>query len=233
MHLCLVTKMIRRYSTVLVCLRTLATVESRKALTLHHAPHAPPNRLIVALGSRLPARHSSSLTSKSLHFHNIRPLDLQPLQRQPQHFTFALAREGLDFSIWEIQVASGLSQSQYESIRQMVEDGLNTQVTSSSPSHDGLVTQADQGPLLDSATGTAGVSKTTDQQQTRIKVVAMHDTDVEHDVPEACKLFFSYPVGRDPTAAFSTLRRKNGRLLTLSKTVPIVDALRDVGDDAQ
>lgn len=225
--------MTRMYSTALVYLRALATVESRTALTLHHMSRTPTHRLIVALGSILPTRLSSGLTCKSLHFYNIRPLNLQPLQHQPQHFTFDLAREGLDFSIWNIRVADGLSQAQYENIRQMVEDGLNTQAAAGSVSRDALVTQGDQGPLFDSAADTASVEMSADQQEARIKVVAMYDADVELNAPKACKLFFSYPVGKDPTTALSVLRRKNGRLLALSKTIPVVDALRDVGDSAQ
>lgn len=110
---------------------------------------------------------------------------------------------------------------------------MNTQVAAGSLSHDALVTEEDQGPLFDGATGTASVDVSTDQQEARAKVVAMYDTYVEHDAPMACKLFFSYPVNKDPTTACSLLRRKNERLLTLSKTVPIVEALWDVGDSAQ
>jgi hypothetical protein len=193
-------------------------------LTLSHASHAPPNWSIAIQRSRLPTRSSSSLMCKSLHFHNIRPLDLHPLQRQPQHFNFDLAREGLDFSVWEIEVTSGLSRSYYEYMRQMVEDGLNAQVVADMVSKDASATKQ-QGPLFNRATGTTSVDLTTDQQETRIKVVAVYDQDVEYNAPAECKLFFSYPVGKDPTIAFSLLRRKNKRLLTLSKTFPVVDAL--------
>ncbi|KAM0711359.1 hypothetical protein Q7P35_002099 [Cladosporium inversicolor] len=136
--------MARRYSTVLVCLRALAAVEPRTALTLSHVSRTPTHRLIVTLRSRLPTRPSPGLTCKSLHFYKIRPLKLQPLQRQSQHFTFDLAREGLDFPIWKIEVASGLSQSQYMIIRQMVEDRMNTPVAADSVSHDPFATQEAQ-----------------------------------------------------------------------------------------
>lgn len=174
----------------------------------------------------------STLTSKSLHFYNIRPLNLQPLQHQPQPVTFDFTREGLDFSIWEIEVASGLSGSQYEHIRQMVEDGLNTQIAAVSMVHGALMARR-QGPLFNSATGPARVDITTDQEDIGIRVVAIYDTDVGCNAPAECKLFFSYPVEEDPTATFCLLKRKNKRLLALSKTLRIVDALRDVGDGAQ
>jgi hypothetical protein len=184
---------------------------------------------MVAKASSSHANPSSSLASRSLHFYNIRPLNLQPLQHQPQSFTFDFAREGLDFPIWKIELSSGLSQSQYEHIRHMVEHGLNTQLAARSMSHDALMAQQ-QGSLFNSATGLARVDMTTDQRQTCIRVVATYDTDVGCDAPAECKLFFSYPVGQDPIFAFSLLKRKNKRLLTLTKTVPVVDALRDVGE---
>ena len=175
-----------------------------------------------------PARSSSSLTSKPIRFYNVRPLNLQPLHHHPQHFNFDLAREGFDFFLWEIEVASGLSRSQCEHIRQKVEDDLNTQVAADSVAHDALSAK-DQGPLFDSITSSVSVDLTTDRQGTRVRVVAIYNTEVEGDTPTECKLFFSYPVGQDPTTAFSLLRRKNEHLLTLSKTVSIVDALRNVG----
>ena len=174
-----------------------------------------------------PARSLSSLTSKPIRFYNVRPLNLQPLHHQPQHFNFDLAREGLDFSLWEIEVASVISRSQCEHIRQKVEDDLSTQVAADVMAHDALSAQA-QGTFFDSNSDPVSVDLITDQQGTRISVVAIYDTDVEGDTPTECKLFFSYPVGKDPTAAFSMLKRENEHLLTLSKTIPIVDALRDV-----
>jgi len=107
----------------------------------------------------------------------------------------------------------------------MVEDGLDnldTQAAAGMVLKDAL---QQQGPLFDSATGSASVDLTTDQQKTRIKVVAVYDQDVEYNAPAECKLFFSYPVGKDPTIAFPLLRRKNKHLLTLSKAFPVVDAL--------
>jgi hypothetical protein len=186
---------------------------------------------MVARASSSHARPSSGLATKSLHFYNIRPLSLKPLQHQPQPFTFDFTREGLDFSIWKIEVVSGLSQLHYEYIRHMVEDGLNTQVAAGSMVREALVAQQ-QGPLFNSATSPARVDMTTAQQETCIRVVAIYDTDVGCDAPAECNLFFSYPMGKDPTTAFSLLRRKNKRLLTLSKTVPIVDALRDAGESS-
>lgn len=206
----------------MVCLRALATVESKTTLALNYALRTPPSRLMAAIASTSSARSWSSFASKSLHFHNIRPLNLQPLQRQPQHFDFDLAREGLDFSLWEIEVTSSLSRSQYECIRHVVEDGLNTLAAASSVSKDATASEG-QGPLFDNAISTTSADLTTEQQETCIRVVAMYDTDVASD---ECKLFFSYPLGKDPTTAFSLLKRKNKRLLALSKMVPVVDALQ-------
>jgi hypothetical protein len=107
----------------------------------------------------------------------------------------------------------------------MVEDGLNTLTAAGLVSKDAFAMQG-QGPLFDNAIGTASADLATDQQESCIRVVAMYNTDVEHDTPAEGKLFFSYPIGKDPTTAFSLLKRKNKRLLTLSKTVPVVDALR-------
>ena len=112
----------------------------------------------------------------------------------------------------------------------MVEDGLNTLAATSLVSKDASAPQG-QGPLYDRAAGTVSASLTTGQEETRIRVVAMYDPDVESDAPAGCKLFFSYPMGEDPTTAFSLLRRKNKRLLALSKSVPVVDALPGAGND--
>lgn len=183
---------------------------------------------MAAIASTSAARSSSSFASKSPHFHDIRPLNLQPLQHLPQHFNFDLAREGLDFSLWETEVESGLSHSQYECIRHVVEDGLNTLAAAGLVSKDATAPEK-QGPLFDNAIDTASADLTTDQQETCIRAVAMYDTDVASDAPTECKLFFSYPVGKDPTTAFTLLKRKNKRLLALSKTVPIVDALQAAG----
>lgn len=223
--------MTRRYSTAIVCLRALATVKSTTTLTLSGALRTPPSQLTAAIASISHAQPSTGLATKSLHFYNIRPLNLQPLQHQPQSFTFDFTREGLDFSLWEIEVASGLSVSQYEHIRHMVEEGLNTQVAADSVSHGTLMAQ-DQGPLFNITTGPARVDTTIEQRQPCIRVVAMYDTDIECDTPAECKLFFSYPVGKDPTTAFPLLRRKNKGLLALSKTVPIVDALRGASESS-
>ena len=220
--------MTRIHSTAFVYLRALATVESRTTLVLTHALRTQPRQFMVAIGSTSTARPSSSLASKSLHFCNVRPLNLQPLQHQLQHFDFDLAREGVDFSLWEIEVASCLSQSQYEYIRYMVEDGLNNLAAAGLVSKDASPPQG-QGPLFDRAIDTVSADLTTDQQETRIKVVAMYDPGIESDAPTGCRLFFSYPMGKDPTTTFSLLRRKNKRLLTLSKTSPVVDALRGAG----
>ena len=220
--------MTRGYSTAMVCLRALATVESKTTLALNYALRTPPSRLMAAIASTSSARSWSSFASKLLHFHNIRPLNLQPLQRQPQHFDFDLAREGLDFSLWEIEVTSSLSRSQYECIRHVVEDGLNTLAAAGLVSKDATASGG-QGPLFDNAISTTSADLTTDQQETCIRVVAMYDTDVASDAPAGCKLFFFYPLGKDPTTAFSLLKRKNKRLLALSKTVPVVDALQGAG----
>ncbi|GAB7335950.1 hypothetical protein MBLNU13_g08194t1 [Cladosporium sp. NU13] len=201
-----------RYSTAIVCLRALATVESKTTLILSYAPRTPPGWLLAAVASTSPARPSSSLTSKSLRFSNIRPLKLQPLQHQPQHFNLDLTREGLDFSLWEIEVVGGFSLSQYEYIRHTVEDGLNTLSAAGLVSKDASAPQ-NQDPLFERAKDTASVGMTTDQQETRITVVATYDTDLEHDASAECKL------------------RKNKRLLTLSKTVPVVDALQGAGSN--
>jgi hypothetical protein len=231
--------MTRRYSTAIVCLRALATVKSTATLALSHALHLPSRQLMAAMASSSSSSSSSAAharplsghATKSLHFYNIRPLNLKQLQHQPQPFTFDFAREGLDFSIWKIEVASGLSQSQYEYIRQMVEDRLNTQFAAGLVSHDALMAQ-DQGPLFNSATSPASVDMTTEKRQTCIRAVAMYDTDIGCDARAECKLFFFYLVGKDPTTSFSLIRRKNKRLLTLTKTVPIVDALRDVAESS-
>ena len=110
----------------------------------------------------------------------------------------------------------------------MAEDGLNNLAAGGLVSKDASPPQG-QGPLFDRAIDTVSADLTTDQQETRIRVVAMYDLDIGSDAPTGCKLFFSYPLGKDPTTTFSLLRRKNKRLLTLSKTSPVVDALRGAG----
>lgn len=124
----------------------------------------------------------------------------------------------------------GFSLSQYEYIRHTVEDGLNTLSAAGLVSQDAFAPQ-DQDPLFERAKDTASAGMTTDQQETRITVVATYDTDLEHDASAECKLFFSYPIGKESTTAFFLLRRKNKRLLTLSKTVPVVDALQGAGSN--
>lgn len=110
----------------------------------------------------------------------------------------------------------------------MVEDGLNNLAAAGLVSKNASAPQG-KGPLFDRATDAVGANLTTDQQETRIRVVAMYDPNIGSDAPTGCKLFFSYPMGKDPTTTFSLLRRKNKRLLTLSKTTPVVDALRGAG----
>lgn len=106
----------------------------------------------------------------------------------------------------------------------MVEDGLNAQAAADMVSKDAFATKQ-QGPLFNKASGITSFDLTTDQQQTRNRVVAMYDNDIEGNAPAECKLFFSYLVGKDPITALSLLKRKNKQLLTLSKTVPVVHAL--------
>lgn len=89
----------------------------------------------------------------------------------------------------------------------MVEDGLNTLAAAGLVSKDASAPQG-QGPLFDRATHTVKADLTTDQREIRIRVVAMYDPDIESDAPTGCKLFFSYPLRKDPTTAFSLLSRR-------------------------
>ena len=177
---------------------------------------------------RLPAQPSFSLAPLPLHFDYVRGLKLRLRQHEPQHFNFDLTREGLDFSIWKIDVANGLSRSQYECMRQMVEDELNTQVTADLMSRDALSSQ-EQGQRFNSTGITRCDDLTAVQQETCVRVVAMYDAVVEDDTSTDCELFFCYPVGKDPTVTISMLRRKDDRLLALPTTVPVVEALQDAG----
>jgi hypothetical protein len=216
-HPCPITKMTRRYSTPILCLRALATVKSITTLSRGRAPYTPPDRLRALLVPRLPTQSSSSLTSRSLHFCNVRPLQLQPRQHQPQHFSFDLAREGVEYSIWKIEVADGLSRSQYECMRELLEEELNNLATADSVSKAATPAQH-SGQLFDA-------DSTNFPQPAFVNVVAMYEPVVEDDTLTDCNIFFSYPVGKVPTAAFLTLSQKDKRLLTLSRTIPVVGAL--------
>lgn len=113
-------------------------------------------------------------------------------------------------------------------MRQMVEDELKTQVTADLMSRDALLSQ-EQGRCFNSADITRCDDLTAVQQETCVRVVAMYDTVVEDDTSTDCELFFCYPVGEDPTVTFSMLCRKDNRLLALSTTVPVVEALQNAG----
>ena len=209
----------------MVFLRALATVDSRATLNLGRAQPTTPDRLRALLVPRLPTRSSTGIASKPLCFDNVRLLKSHPRQHQPQHFSFDLAREGVDFFIWKIEVASGLSQLQSNCLQRVVEDEMNCQAAAGSVSKDG---DRAQGRVQDYNTPQNAIETdpTTGQEDYRVRAVAMYDVVVKHDALTDCKIFSTYPVGKDPTATFTTLHGKDQRFLSLSRTIPIIDALR-------
>jgi hypothetical protein len=139
--------------------------------------------------------------------------------------SFDLACEGVNFSIWKIEVAGGLSQIQYNCLRQVVEDEMECQAAADSVSKDGISAH-DQVQDFNSSQNAIKTDLTTGQEDCRVRAVAMHDPVLKDDALIDCKIFFTYPVGKDPTATFIALHSKDLRFLSLLRTIPIIDALR-------
>lgn len=195
-----------RYSTVAVGQRVLATVESATATTLTRTTRSPPSRLISSQGGRLSIRTSSSFTSKLIRLYNVRHLDVPERQYHAPHLKFDLAREGSDFHIWRIGVKGGLSRSEYESMREILETELSTQADVFSLLETNLLKQRDhfggRCPYLTTR-------PFAEPQEPRVRVFAHCDVDLDEDVPTDCKFFFSLPADVDPTVSFLMISRED------------------------